>query len=96
MSKWKNSDNWSFWVCAHDGCGSECFDPDTVTVTTCVNGHTNYLEPADSKSQHRRAFKTAKERAKEIREHNAIVAMFSDAIRAGRKTLEKQGKKPQL
>lgn len=93
MSKWKDSHAWSDWVCAHDGCGSECSDPDTVNETSCGKGHVNYLEPADPKSRHRRAFRTRQERSKTLRSEKAMRQMMHEAIVAGRKTIERREKR---
>lgn len=92
MSKWKDSDEWSEWTCAT--CDVNQSDPDAVSITSCQNGHTNYLGPVHG--QHRRAYKSARERAKDINEHNALVEMMSGAIFQGRKRIKLTGKNPKL
>lgn len=95
MSEWKDSDEWSYWLCAT--CGVEMFDPDTISVTSCANGHTNYLGPVRGKrGDWRTAYPTPQARSKDIREHNALVKMMDDAIIAGRKTIKKSGREPRL
>lgn len=79
MNNWKDSDRWSSWVCAT--CYAEQNDPDTVMVTTCGKGHTNYLEPVLGDANHRRAFATAKERRDTLREEHHIRQLFLSAFK---------------
>lgn len=94
MSKWRDSGDWSYWTCVT--CGVEMFDPDTVSVTSCGNGHTNYLGPADPKSQWRRAYTSARARAKDLRSQRIMCRIMHEAFEAGRKQIEAQGRKPRL
>lgn len=82
MKAWSNSDSWSYWQCWE--CGVESFYPDTISETSCGNGHKNWLGLA-SETQHRRAYKSAKDRAKDLRAKKAICEMFHDAFNAGKK-----------
>lgn len=77
MSKWKDSDEWSTWVCAT--CEQECFDPDTIKVTTCGNGHTNYLGPVYRSS--RAAYATKAELNKRLREDRAVREVMLSAFK---------------
>ena len=69
-------------------------DPDKIRVTTCSEGHINYLGPVDGRW--RRAYTSARDRAKAVRHHNAVVKMMSEAIESGRKKILKSGRKPAL
>ncbi len=62
---------------------SECFDPDSLSVTTCGNGHTNYLGPVYR--NHRAAYKTAKERAKMLRHERLMRKIMVDGFKAAEK-----------
>ena len=82
MSRWKDNGEWSSWACAT--CHQVCEDPDTVTVTTCGQGHTNYLGPVYRNN--RAAYKTAKERRDVLRLERHTRQMMLDAFNSAKKT----------